>query len=114
VAPSGEQLVTFLHIMRPSETQDKKKVEQGYETLQSYAFKMFPRLKGSMIWERKVTMTVVDGVLPTTLQSREKRIGFTSPVKGLYFAGDCYDGEGGGSDIAFHSAKRCVELIENK
>jgi phytoene dehydrogenase-like protein len=114
VAPSGEQLATFLHVMSPSEMQDKKKVEQGYETLQSYAFKMFPRLKGSIVWERKVTMTVVDGALPTTLQSREKRIGFTSPVKGLYFAGDCYDGEGGGSDIAFHSAKRCVELIDNK
>lgn len=66
------------------------------------------------MWKRKTEMDIVNGVLPTPLQSREKRIGFIGPVKGLYFAGDCYDGEGGGSDIAFRSARRCAKVIEKR
>ncbi|WXG46111.1 MAG: FAD-dependent oxidoreductase [Candidatus Atabeyarchaeum deiterrae] len=114
VAPSGQQLATFLSVLSPDEVRKKTKVEQAFEVLESYVLKMFPRIKGSILWKRKTTMDIVDGVLPSTLQSREKRIGFMGPVKGLYFAGDCYDGEGGGSDIAFHSARRCAEVIGNK
>ncbi len=55
----------------------------------------------------------MSGGLPTLAQSRKNKIGVIGPVKGLYFAGDCYDGEGGRSDIAFHSAKRCAETITN-
>jgi len=112
VAPSGEQLATFLYILSPQHVKNRSMVEKAFETLENYAFKMFPKIKGSTLWKRRITMDIVDGVLPTPLQSREKRIGITSPVKGLYFAGDCYDGEGGGSDIAFHSAKRCSEVME--
>ncbi|WXG43495.1 MAG: FAD-dependent oxidoreductase [Promethearchaeati archaeon SRVP18_Atabeyarchaeia-1] len=114
VAPSGEQLATFLHVMSPTEMRDRKRVEGAFEVLERYAFKMFPRLRGSIVWKRKTEMDIVNGVLPTPLQSREKRIGFIGPVKGLYFAGDCYDGEGGGSDIAFRSARRCAEVIEKR
>jgi phytoene dehydrogenase-like protein len=112
VAPAGEQLATFLHVLPPQQIMNRSAVDKAFQLLESHAFKMFPNLKGSILWERRIAMDIVDGVLPTPLQSRDKRLGLTAPVKGLYFAGDCYDGEGGGSDIAFHSAKRCSEVIE--
>lgn len=112
VAPSGEQLATFLYVLPLQQIKNRSMVENAFETLEHFAFKMFPKIKGSTLWKRRITMDIVDGVLPTPLQSREKRIGLTGPAKGLYFAGDCYDGEGGGSDIAFHSAKRCSEIVE--
>jgi phytoene desaturase len=94
VAPSGEQLATFLHVLPLQQVKNRNAVEKAFETLESYAFKMFPKIKGSILWKRRIAMDIVDGVLPTPLQSREKRIGLTGPAKGLYFAGDCYDGEG--------------------
>jgi phytoene dehydrogenase-like protein len=112
VAPSGEQLATFLYVLPSQQIMNRSVVEKAFEVLENHAFRMFPKLKGSILWKRRITMDIVDGVLPTALQSRDKRIGLTAPVKGLYFAGDCYDGEGGGSDIAFHSAKRCSEVLE--
>jgi phytoene dehydrogenase-like protein len=113
VAPSGEQLATFLSVLPPGEASNRKLVEHSFEILETYVLKMFPKMREATLWKRRISMEIVDGVLPTPAQSRKNRIGVIGPVKGLYFAGDCYDGEGGGSDIAFHSAKRCAETIAN-
>jgi phytoene dehydrogenase-like protein len=113
VAPFGEQLATFLSVLPPEEVSSTNRIEHSFEILERYVLKMFPKIKESTLWKRRISMEIVDGVLPTPLQSRKNRIGVIGSAKGLYFAGDCYDGEGGGSDIAFHSAKRCAETIAN-
>jgi phytoene dehydrogenase-like protein len=113
VAPSGEQLATFLSVLPPGEVSSRNRIAHSFEVLEAYVLRMFPKMKEATLWKRRISMEIVDGVLPTPAQSRKNRIGVLGPVKGLYFAGDCYDGEGGGSDIAFHSAKRCAETIAN-
>ena len=44
-------------------------------------------------------------------QVGEKRPAIKSPIKGLYFAGDCAGGRGIGTELAAQSGMECADVI---
>ena len=72
---------------------------------------MFPKLKGKVLWTRKLKLPMVDGAAPLYNQARKDRIPVKAPIKGLFFAGDSYAAPGGGGDIAWQTARKCVKEI---
>lgn len=109
IAPENKQLATFLLVI-PAEQFAKRK-DMELNNLEKLVYEMFPKLKGKALWTRKLKLPMVDGAAPLYNQTRKDRIPVKAPIKGLFFAGDSYAAPGGGGDIAWHTARKCVEEI---
>lgn len=59
-------------------------------------------------------MPIVDGAAPFYNQTRTDRVPIKAPANGLFFVGNSYAAPGSGGDIAWHTARKCVEEIGKK
>jgi prolycopene isomerase len=81
-----------------------------------------PKLDDHILWYDTFTATDLEmrigksgGHAITTAQTPdqvgENRPSIESPIKGLYFAGDCAGGRGIGTELAAQSGIECADLI---
>ncbi|MEM2777206.1 MAG: FAD-dependent oxidoreductase [Candidatus Jordarchaeales archaeon] len=96
VAPQGEQLLTVFSVLTPSIVLNKERAKMELERIEKKLEEMFPGIKGNVKWKRTLILGMVDGAALTVTQSRDKRPGPETDVKGLYLAGDTCNGRGAG------------------
>ncbi|MEM1657737.1 MAG: FAD-dependent oxidoreductase [Candidatus Jordarchaeales archaeon] len=111
LAPQGEQLLTVFSVLRPEVVLDKERAKMEIERIEKKLEEMFPKIKGNIKWRRPIIHRVVDGAALTVTQSRDKRPGPETSIKGLYLTGDTCNGHGAGGDIAYNSAVKCADVI---
>ncbi|MEM2829298.1 MAG: hypothetical protein QXZ14_03490, partial [Candidatus Jordarchaeales archaeon] len=90
---------------------NKERAKMELERIEKKLEEMFPGIKGNVKWKRTLILGMVDGAALTVTQSRDKRPGPETDVKGLYLAGDTCNGRGAGGDIAFNSSSNCVDAV---
>jgi len=111
VAPNNEQLFTILQPLPNSIINNKQETDKIIQNIYTMLNKMFPGFNENISWKRPIVMPVVDGSTVYTSTHRNKRISVKSPIDGLYFSGDSYNGPGIGGDIAHASALLCAQTI---
>lgn len=111
LAPQGEQLLTVFSVLKPEVVLDKEKAKMEIARVEKKLEEMFPKIKGCVKWKRPIIHRVVDGAALTITQSRDKRPGPETTIKGLYLTGDTCNGHGAGGDIAYNSAAKCADAI---
>jgi len=110
-APEGEQLYTLLQPLPQSIINNKSETEKIIKNIYEMLNSMFPGFNDKVLWKRPIVMPIVDGSTVYVTTHRNKRISVKSPIDGLYFSGDSYNGPGIGGDIAHASALLCAETI---
>jgi len=111
VAPEGEQLFTILQPIPREIINDKSKTDKIIQNIYKMLDNMFPNFNNKVKWKRPIVMPIVDGSAVYVSCHRNKRISVKSPINGLYFSGDSYNGAGIGGDICHASALLCAETI---
>jgi phytoene dehydrogenase-like protein len=114
LAPPGKQLATFFSPIEPERLRDGRVLGQRESDLRKAADAMFPGIFAAVEHERRLVLPIVDGALPMVGQSWEDRPPCRTSIPGLFFAGDWTAGRGAGSDIAFHSAMKAADLVEER
>lgn len=102
VAPSGKELATFLLPIPYEEYENSRDIVMN--KLEQALYKLFPEIRGNILWMRKLYLPIVDGVVPYFNQSRVNRMPINPVINGLYFVSDWVSAPGAGSDIAVNAA----------
>lgn len=122
LAPEGKQLLTACGIAPTTDIEAKDPPEKWIGCLMKSLRESIPKLDDHILWydtfsvgdlERRIGKT--HGHVVTTAQTPdqvgENRPSIKSPIKGLYFAGDCAGGRGIGTELAAQSGIECADLI---
>ncbi len=113
-APENEQLFTILQPIPREIVEDPQQANKKIEQMEKLIHQMYPGLKSKVKWKRILKLPVIDGAINYIGQTRDKRPKIKSDsIKGLYFAGDTYNGPGLGGDIAPSSARLCAQTLLN-
>ena len=108
LSPSDHLLVQSYIICNPKEAKDKKMLEKLRKVLDKQLEKIIPDYKSNLNWAFYPTIWHLDGVAKTVLNEKPE---IETPVKNLYFIGDCVKAPGIGINCAINSAKIVSELI---
>jgi phytoene dehydrogenase-like protein len=111
-APENEQLFTILQPMSQKIVENPQQSNKKVEQIEKLMYHMYPKMKNRVKWKRILKIPVIDGAINYIGQTRDKRPKIKSDsIKGLYFAGDTYNGPGLGGDIAPSSARLCAHTL---
>jgi len=122
LAPEGKQLLTACGIAPTTDIQVKDLPEKWIGCLMKSLRQSIPKLDDHMLWhdtfsvrDLEKTIGKTHGHAITTAQTPdqvgEQRPAIKTPIKGLYFAGDCAGGRGIGTELAAQSGIECADLI---
>ncbi|MHA1233052.1 MAG: phytoene desaturase family protein [Candidatus Helarchaeota archaeon] len=113
IAPKDKQLLTVYNILNLEDINDPNIAKQKLKYLKNKLFKMFPKLKDNIEWERPLFLKIVDGIEPTIQNSYLDRPGNIIPkIKNLFVASDTTNAHGTGGNIAFNSAWNCYQILK--
>jgi len=108
----GLQLTTWCMPLPLQVFGDADALRRESAVLRRKVFHMFPALEENILWERMLTLRMIDGAVPLASQAWPSRPGpAVAGVKGLFLAGDTVGVPGQGGDIAFRSALECAPQV---
>lgn len=102
VAPPGKQLL-LMAVPRTG-----KGVQEDAQALLE---ELFPGVTSHIEWVHSFTTEIVDGLAKHVGFVGRHKIGVTSPLKNLFFAGDTVEGTGPGMELPADSAQRCFTAV---
>jgi prolycopene isomerase len=122
LAPEGKQLLTACGIAPTTDIDMKDPPEKWIDCLMESLRQSIPTLDDHVLWYDTLSVNDLEKIIGkthapviTTAQTPdqvgEKRPAIKSPIKGLYFAGDCAGGRGIGTELAAQSGIECADLI---
>ncbi len=112
--PAGRYLSTW-GIMLPWHFDgDASVVADAEQKMKRVISAVFPDFLPTVVEERKIVATIMNGNVLTPAQSKPNRPDIECPgIEGLYFIGDTVRGDGCSGDISFSSAIKAVDKILN-
>lgn len=122
LAPPGRQLITACAAAPTTDVELIDPPEKWYEAMLETLDTLIPGLKKHMMWyDGFSTEFIADwigkefGPAISTAQTMDQvgssRPPIRTPVRGLYFAGDCAGGRGVGTELATQSGIECSETV---
>lgn len=108
LSPEGEYLVQSYIICNPDETKNPLILKKLKEILDKNLEILFPEYKKQLNWAIYPVIWHLDGVAKTI---NTKKPDIITPIKNLYFVGDCVKAPGIGINCAINSAKIIAEII---
>jgi prolycopene isomerase len=124
LGPSGKQLLTVCSVAPTTDVELKDAPEKWIESMLEAMRDLIPGLDKHTLWIDRFTTKFVErwsgklyGPAISTGQTPEQvgalRPPIRTPIRGLYFAGDCAGGRGIGTELATQSAIECFNTIIN-
>jgi hypothetical protein len=107
-SPPGKFLVQSYIICSPNEAKSKKKMELLRPVLDKYLNRLIPGYRKYLEWCFYPSVWQLDGVAKTIGIHKPPCV---TPIKNLYFVGDCIESAGVGINCAVDSAIRFVDLL---
>ena len=122
LAPEGKQLLTACGIAPTTDIEVKDPPEKWIDCLMKSLRETIPKLDDHILWYDTFSVRDLEKMIGKTYghaittaqtpdQVGEKRPAIKSPIKGLYFAGDCAGGRGIGTELAAQSGMECADVI---
>lgn len=108
VAPIGSFLVQSYIICSPDEAKDKKILEKLRMVLDKYLNVLIPGFKSDLNWAIYPSVWHLDGVSKTIERDKPE---IKTPVKNLYFVGDCVKAPGIGFNCAVNSGRVLSKIL---
>ncbi|HEC82626.1 MAG TPA: hypothetical protein ENI53_01920 [Thermoplasmatales archaeon] len=111
VTPPKKYLVQSYVICSPEEAKNKNKAMELAEIIEKNIKKLIPDYKKNMEWEIYSSIWHLDGVAKTIDNIKPDA---KTPVKNLYFAGDCIASKGVGVNCSADSANLVIKSLEKE
>ncbi len=108
-SPPGKFLVQSYVICGPDEAKRKKKMDILRPVLDKYLNRLVPGYRKNMDWCFYPSVWQLDGVAKTIDIHKPSCV---TPIKNLYFVGDCIESAGVGVNCAVDSAIRLVDILK--
>ena len=110
--PENVHMSSWLIMLPRKFSGEKKVIEEHINKIYSWAEYLFPNFKDTIINQRIIIANPMNAAMLKIDQSRKYRVDFVSDtIRGLYFVGDTTKGEGCSSDIAFSSAMKLFDIL---
>ena len=108
ISPKGTFIVQSYIICTPEEAKSNQILIKLKEILDKYLKILIPEYKKQLNWAIYPVIWHLDGVAKT-IENEKPNI--NTPIKNLYFVGDCVKAPGIGINCAVNSAKKLVDMI---
>ncbi|MCX5859522.1 MAG: NAD(P)/FAD-dependent oxidoreductase [Proteobacteria bacterium] len=122
LAPPGKQLITACTAGPTTDVELEEPADKWMDEMVDAMDEMIPGLKKHMMWcDRFDTKFIANWIgkefgpaistAQTVDQVGKNRPLIRTPIRGLYFAGDCAGGRGVGTELAAQSGIECSEIV---
>lgn len=111
VAPNKKYLIQSYAICSPEEAKNKSKAMELAEIIEKNIKKLIPDYEKNMEWRIYSSIWHLDGVAKTIDSIKPDA---KTPVKNLYFAGDCVASKGVGVNCSADSANLVIKNLEKE
>ncbi|MDD5223647.1 MAG: NAD(P)/FAD-dependent oxidoreductase [bacterium] len=122
LAPPGKQLITACTAGPTTDVELQEPAEKWMDEMVEALDELIPGLKKHIMWvDRFDTKFIANWIgkefgpaistAQTIDQVGKKRPSIRTPIRGLYFAGDCAGGRGVGTELATQSGIECSEIV---
>lgn len=111
MSPKGSYLVQAYIICTPEEAQNRSMLKTLKVALDEYLRHLIPSYEQHLLWALYPTVWQLDGVAKTI---NNVKPGITTPVKQLFFVGDCLKAPGIGINCALNSARQLAHHLNNQ
>jgi phytoene dehydrogenase-like protein len=115
IAPKGKLLMTVFSPIHPDKIKDNAFIQQRIDTLRENIFKMYPKLKENIEFERIRVHEVVDNTFINTSQYKDIRPKSRIPgIENCFLIGDYVNAYGWGEDIGYSSIWEAYRIIKER